>query len=134
MANNNELIYKGKALKDLRGLYDTLMANGDPFLASVMHRAIVCIEKQPKAPELIMEPVPAPEHETTGKLERLDVVRAYVNPNDNTLSLDLCVRIESKEPSVYWEKMPQDVLARVIAEKLNAYLTVWLRGGNDGNV
>lgn len=49
MAKNNELIHRGKALKDLRGIKDVLMAQGDPFLASVMNRAIECIENQPAA-------------------------------------------------------------------------------------
>ena len=49
MANNDELIYKGKALKDLRAIKDMLVAAGDPFLASVMNRAIECIENQPAA-------------------------------------------------------------------------------------
>ena len=47
MANNDELIYKGKALKDLRGIKDVLLAQGDPFLANIMNRAIECIENQP---------------------------------------------------------------------------------------
>lgn len=115
MANNDELIYKGKAIKDLRGIQDVLMSQGDPFLAGVLNRAIECIENQPAAYQ-----------NASGKLERLDVVKAYVNPNDNTLSLDLCVRIESKEPPVFWEGLSQDGLARIIAEKLNAYLTTWL--------
>lgn len=49
MANNDELIYKSKALKDLRGIKDVLMSQGDPFLAGVMNRAIECIENQPAA-------------------------------------------------------------------------------------
>ena len=47
MAKNDDLILRGKALKDLRGIKDMLMAAGDPFLAGVMNRAIECIEKQP---------------------------------------------------------------------------------------
>lgn len=43
----NDLILRGKALKDLRGIKDMLVAAGDPFLASVMNRAIGCIENQP---------------------------------------------------------------------------------------
>lgn len=52
MANNNDLILRGKALKDLRGIKDVLMAQGDPFLAGVMNRAISCIENQPAAEEV----------------------------------------------------------------------------------
>lgn len=47
MANNDEMIYKGKALKDLRGIKDVLQSQGDPFLANIMNRAIECIENQP---------------------------------------------------------------------------------------
>jgi hypothetical protein len=55
MANNDELIYKGKALKDLRGIKDVLQSQGDPFLANIMNRAIECIENQPATvpPELL---------------------------------------------------------------------------------
>lgn len=120
MANNDVLIYKGKALKDLRGIKDVLQAQGDPFLANIMHRAIECIENQPAAGQAI------------GKLERLDVKSAYVSPNDNALNLELSVKMESNEPAAFWECLSQTALARVIAEKLNAYLTCWLRGGTDG--
>ena len=47
MANNDDVILRGKALKDLRGIKDVLLAQGDPFLASIMNRAIECIENQP---------------------------------------------------------------------------------------
>lgn len=47
MANNDDLILRGKALKDLRGIQDVLMSQGDPFLAGVINRAIKCIENQP---------------------------------------------------------------------------------------
>lgn len=49
MAQNNDLINRGKAIKDLRAIKDMLVAAGDPFLASVMNRAIGCIENQPAA-------------------------------------------------------------------------------------
>lgn len=58
------MILRGKALKDLRAIKDMLVAAGDPFLASVMNRAIGCIENQPSAPALIMEPVRAPAYPT----------------------------------------------------------------------
>ena len=61
MGNNDDLILRGKALKDLRGIQDVLMSQGDPFLAGVINRAIKCIENQPAAPALIMEPVRAPQ-------------------------------------------------------------------------
>ena len=61
MANNDDLILRGEALKDLREIKEMLVAAGDPFLASVMNRAIECIKKQPAAPELIMKPIRAPE-------------------------------------------------------------------------
>ena len=53
MAKNDDLILRGKALKDLRAIKDMLVAAGDPFLAAVMNRPIDCIENQPKAAENI---------------------------------------------------------------------------------
>lgn len=47
MAKNDDVILRGKALKDLRGIKDVLLAQGDPFLANIMNRAIECIENQP---------------------------------------------------------------------------------------
>lgn len=61
MANNDDLILRGKALKDLRGIKDMLAAAMDPSLAGVMNRAIDCIKNQPAAPELIMKPIRSPE-------------------------------------------------------------------------
>lgn len=45
--NKDDVILRGKALKDLRAIKDVLVAQGDPFLASIMNRAIECIENQP---------------------------------------------------------------------------------------
>ena len=42
-----ELIDKKKALADLRGIKDVLQAQGDPFLANIIIRAIDCIHNQP---------------------------------------------------------------------------------------
>ena len=42
-----ELIDKKKVLADLRGIKDVLQAQGDPFLANIIHRAIECIQDQP---------------------------------------------------------------------------------------
>lgn len=42
-----ELIDKKKALADLKGIKDVLVGAGDPFLASIIIRAINCIEEQP---------------------------------------------------------------------------------------
>ena len=42
-----ELIAKKKLLADLKGIKDMLTAAGDPFLASVINRAIGCVENQP---------------------------------------------------------------------------------------
>lgn len=47
MAKNDDVILRGQALKDLRGIKDVLIAQGDPFLASIMNRAIERIENQP---------------------------------------------------------------------------------------
>ena len=42
-----ELIDKRKALSDLHGIKDVLLAQGDPFLANIINRAIGCIQEQP---------------------------------------------------------------------------------------
>ena len=42
-----ELIDKKKLLADLRGVKEVLSAQGDPFLANIMERAIKCVERQP---------------------------------------------------------------------------------------
>lgn len=47
MGKNDDLILRGKALKDLRGIKDVLISQGDPFLAAILNRAIECIENQP---------------------------------------------------------------------------------------
>ena len=47
MAQNDDLISRRKALRDLLGVKDVLLAQGDPFLAGVMNRAIGCIKNQP---------------------------------------------------------------------------------------
>lgn len=44
-----ELIDKKKLLADLRGVKEVLSAQGDPFLANIMERAIKCVERQPVA-------------------------------------------------------------------------------------
>ena len=44
-----ELIDKKKLICDLKGIYDVLAGAGDPFLASVIKRAIRCVEEQPIA-------------------------------------------------------------------------------------
>lgn len=41
-----ELIDKKKLIADLKGVKDMLVAAGDPFLASVINRAIQCVENQ----------------------------------------------------------------------------------------
>jgi hypothetical protein len=42
-----ELILKKKLLADLNGIKEVLAAQGDPFLANILHRAIRCVENQP---------------------------------------------------------------------------------------
>lgn len=42
-----ELILKKKLLADLNGILEVLSGQGDPILASVLTRAIQCVEKQP---------------------------------------------------------------------------------------
>lgn len=41
-----ELISRKKLLADLNGVKDVLVAQGDPFLANILHRAIQCVENQ----------------------------------------------------------------------------------------
>ena len=43
----NDLISKKKLLKDLSGMYDVLTGAGDPFLASMIRKAMECVERQP---------------------------------------------------------------------------------------
>ena len=43
----DDLISKGKLLKDLAGMYDVLTGAGDPFLASMIRKAMECVERQP---------------------------------------------------------------------------------------
>ena len=43
----NDLISKSKLLKDLAGMYDVLTGAGDPFLASMIRKAMECVERQP---------------------------------------------------------------------------------------
>lgn len=40
------LIDKKKLLADLNGVKEVLVAQGDPFLANILHRAIQCVENQ----------------------------------------------------------------------------------------
>lgn len=42
-------IYLKPLLDDLKGIKETLVGAGDPILASVLNRAIACVEKQPVA-------------------------------------------------------------------------------------
>lgn len=43
----DELISKKKLLADLREIEAVLVSAGDPFLASMIRRAIRCVEEQP---------------------------------------------------------------------------------------
>jgi hypothetical protein len=62
MAKNDDVILRGKALKDLRGIKDVLLAQGDPFLANIMNRAIECIENQPAVPAVQIEHTCPPQY------------------------------------------------------------------------
>lgn len=44
------VIFKKKLIKDLRGIHDVLMGQGDPILASMVNVAIECVEKQEAVP------------------------------------------------------------------------------------
>ena len=46
----NDLSSRAKLLKDLRGIKDVLVGQGDPFLASMVRVAIECVEKQKTVP------------------------------------------------------------------------------------
>lgn len=46
----NTVIFKKKLIKDLRGIHDVLMGQGDPILASMVNVAIECVEKQQEVP------------------------------------------------------------------------------------
>lgn len=42
-----DLIDKKRLLKDLAGMYDVMTGAGDPFLASMIRKAMECVERQP---------------------------------------------------------------------------------------
>ena len=42
-----DLISRKRLLKDLAGMYDVLTGAGDPFLASMIRKAMECVERQP---------------------------------------------------------------------------------------
>lgn len=50
------ITFKKKALKALSGMYDVLIGAGDPFLASMIFKAMECVAKQPTE-ETDAEPV-----------------------------------------------------------------------------
>ena len=52
----DDLISKSKLLKDLAGMYDVMLGAGDPFLASMIRKAMECVERQP-AVEAEQQPV-----------------------------------------------------------------------------
>lgn len=45
----DDVIYRKPLFEDLRRIREALVAAGDPFLASVMEKAIKCLEEQPQA-------------------------------------------------------------------------------------
>lgn len=45
-----DLISRTQLIKDLRGINDVLVGQGDPFLASVVRVAIECVERQKPVP------------------------------------------------------------------------------------
>ena len=46
----NKVIFKKKLIKDLLGIHDVLMGQGDPILASMINVAIDCVEQQEAVP------------------------------------------------------------------------------------
>lgn len=59
----NDVIYRKPLYEDLRRTREALVASGAPFLASVMEKAIKCLEEQPPALACKNGP-PAPARET----------------------------------------------------------------------
>lgn len=51
----SDLISRTKLLKDLRGIKDVLIGQGDPILASMIRVAIECVEKQKAVPYSVTE-------------------------------------------------------------------------------
>lgn len=45
----DDVIYRKPLFEDLQRIRETLVAAGDPFLASIMEKAIKCLEEQPPA-------------------------------------------------------------------------------------
>ena len=67
-----ELIDKKKLLADLGGVHDVLNAAGDPFLASIMVRAIRCVENQPVIETEVSEPeAAAPDKDLAKAIRKL---------------------------------------------------------------
>lgn len=56
-----ELIDKKQLLKDLAGMYDVMTGAGDPFLASMIRKAMECVERQPSVQCSDVPEVPDPE-------------------------------------------------------------------------
>lgn len=52
------LIDADKLLQDLRGICDALECQGDPFLAAIVIRCIICVSNQPT-----VEAAPKPKNE-----------------------------------------------------------------------
>ena len=121
MANNDDLILRGKALRDLRGIKDVLLAQGDPFLAAIMNRAITCIENQPAA-------VKEPDH--VGQVKNLSITDICIDA-DGTVNMEMTVRLETIEPIEWWQSLSNYQAIRAVAYKLEAYLCEWL-GGKHG--
>lgn len=118
MANNDDLILRGKALRDLLGIKDVLMAQGDPFLAAIMNRAITCIKNQPAAVE-------EPDH-----VEQIQsfVITDIAIGDGNTVIVEMSVRLETLEPIEWWQSLTAHQVVRVVAYKIQEYLCKWMGG------
>lgn len=70
-----ELIDKKQLLKDLAGMYDVMTGAGDPFLASMIRKAMECVERQPLVQRSADPEVPDSEggvlEEAIGRLKAL---------------------------------------------------------------
>lgn len=103
MANNDDLILRGKVLKDLEGIKDVLLSQGDPFLANILNRAIMCVENQPKAADLIDTRVAELEAELARAMHYISAQKACGTCKQYVKALSTCDNVcsECKKDECY---------------------------------
>lgn len=89
------LTFKKRALKALSGMYDVLIGAGDPFLASMIFKAMECVAKQPTA-EADEEPITDDLFWKAVLLLRLSSRQLRRNPTSLTLWHMPCTRFGSR--------------------------------------